>query len=178
MDTVAELMGHISKKIVANDYDQSAKNERIMAEIFRCVSIIFMLVIAIVIGFTFWDTTADSFNWETSIFRVVLSLMLSAPAAYCAREAAKHREQYYYYLQTSISMKALDPYIGTLPIEDQHALKRDMAKSLFAQRDFSHVSKDAFPINSHEIVMEILKKLEMPKGQSSSRDKKKEEADA
>ena len=119
-----------------------------------------MVLIVIVIGYTFWETTTEAFKWENAVFRIVLAFLLSVPSAYLARESTKHREQQYNHLQTSLDLKAINPYIASLPEEQQHKIKADIADRIFASRDFSSVGKDPYPINMNEMIMELIKKLD------------------
>ncbi|MFX4093044.1 hypothetical protein ACJBY1_10490, partial [Streptococcus suis] len=54
-------------------------------------------------------------------------------------------------------------YIASLPIDEQHKIKIEVASRLFAARDYSKVGTDPYPVNVHEIVMELIKKLELNK---------------
>lgn len=89
--------------------------------------------------------------------------MLSIPAAYLARESAKHREKQYAHQQTSLDLKAIAPYIASLPQEEQHKIKIEIAGRIFAAKDFNKVDTDSYPININEIIMEIIKKLDIKK---------------
>lgn len=126
-----------------------------------------MLTIVVVVGYSFLETTSADFQWQKSLFRIVLAMLLSVPAAYLARESAKHREQQYRHLQTSLDLKTISPYIASLPDEEQHKIKSEVASRLFAARDFSKVSSDPYPINMHEIIMELLKKVDVGKSTNS-----------
>lgn len=127
-----------------------------------------MALIVLVVGYSFWETTNSDFNWQNSIFRIVLAFMLSAPAAYLARESAKHREQQYAHQQTSLDLKAIEPYIASLPEDEQHKIKIEIAGRLFGAKDLSKVSVDPYPANTHEIAMEIIKKLDLNKREPTS----------
>jgi hypothetical protein len=149
---VDDLLGTISASVIAGDYDSSATSEKKMAD---C-----MVIIALAVGFSLYETTTDAFKWENSLFRLVFTILLSVPAAYLARESAKHRQQQYTHLQTSLDLKAITPYLASLPIEEQHRLKSEIANRLFAPKNYSLDSNDAYPINTQEILMKLLDKLE------------------
>lgn len=158
---INDILGHVSGRVIAGDFETSAAEEKSMANILRYASLGCMVLIIIVVGYSFWETTTKDFQWQSSVFRVVLAIMFSVPAAYLARESAKHREQQYSHLQTALDLKAITPYVASLPEEEQHRIKIEIASKLFAARDFSSFSKDSYPINIQEIVMEIIKKLEI-----------------
>jgi hypothetical protein len=173
-EEVNKLLGVISGSTISGNFEQSASDEKSMANWLRYASLGCMALIVIVIGYSFWETTTDDFKWENSVFRIVLAFILSVPSAYLARESAKHREQQYTHLQTSLDLKAINPYVASLPIEQQHKIKADIADRIFAAKDFSKVSSDPYPLNTHEVVMEILKKIDFK--QKSDNDKQSEKS--
>jgi hypothetical protein len=162
-EQIDSLLSHASGKTVAGDFDKSAVDEKSMADNLRFAAIFCMTLIVIVVGYSFWETTTDSFNLFNSLFRIVLAIFLSVPAAYLARESAKHREQQYIHLQTSLDLKSITPYLASLPEDKQHLLKIDIAKRIFGPKNISKENTDSYQINTHELILEILKKFEIPK---------------
>ncbi|MFT7404953.1 hypothetical protein [Zhongshania sp.] len=154
------LLGTISASVIAGDYDMSATSEKNIADWLRWGSLGCMVVIAVAVGFSLYETTTDAFKWENSLFRLVFTVLLSVPAAYLARESAKHRQQQYTHLQTSLDLKAITPYLASLPIEEQHRLKSEIANRLFAPKSYSSGTNDAYPINIQEILMKLLDKVD------------------
>lgn len=162
-DQINSILGHASGRIIAGDYEGSAASEKVTANWLRWASLGCMALIAAVLGYSFWETTTAEFQWQKSLFRVVLAFLLSAPAAYLARESNKHRMQQYQHHQTSLDLKAIAPYLASLPDEVQHKIKSEVAAKLFAGRELSHLGSDSYPVNTHELLMELVKKLELPK---------------
>lgn len=154
------ILGHVSGRAIAGDYEKSAAEEKRMADRLRFWSLVCMTVIA---GCLIYTLVGHSTDWQQSLFRISLTFLLSVPAAYLARESAKHREQQYQHLQTSLDLKALSPFVASLPDEEQHKIKIAIASKIFAGRDFSKVGSDPFPINTQEIIMELLKKVDVSK---------------
>jgi len=160
---IDEILGHVSGRAIAGDYAKSATDEKEMADWLRIGSLICMGVIAASLIYSLFETIHSDFNWQQSLFRITLTFLLSVPAAYLARESAKHREQQYQHQQTSLDLKALSPFVASLPDEEQHKIKIAIASKIFAGRDFSKVGADSYPINTQEIIMEIIKKLDVSK---------------
>ena len=167
-EEVDKLLGLISGKSIAGNFEQSAVDEKKMADFLRYASISCMLLIIIIIGYSFYESTTTAFKWENSIFRIVLTFLLSVPSAYLAKESAKHREQHYNHLQTALDLKAINPYIASLPIEEQHKIKADIAEKIFATKDFSNVSKEPYPLNTNDLLMELIKKLDFKQPQTQT----------
>lgn len=162
-EEIDSILGHVSGRAIAGDFEKSAAVERAAANWLRLASLLCMALIVLVLGYSFWETTQQDLQWQKSLFRVALAFLLSAPAAYLARESAKHRAQQYVHLQTSLDLKAIRPYLASLPQDIQHRIKSEVAAKLFGGRDFSHMGADSYPINVQELLMELVKKLELPK---------------
>jgi hypothetical protein len=160
---INDILGHASGRVIAGDFETSAGDEKVMANRLRYASLACMAIIVAIVTFSFFETTQADFEWKSSIFRIVLAVMLSIPAAYLARESAKHRAQQYEHQQTSLDLKAITPYIASLPEEEQHKIKIEIANRLFAARDFTKTNIDSYPINTHELMMELIKKLDAKK---------------
>ncbi|MCW4447471.1 hypothetical protein OHV10_25110 [Vibrio splendidus] len=162
-DQIDKMLGHAAGRTISGDYESNSTEEKIIANRLRYSSLLCMAFIVSIVAYSFWETTQASFQWEQGIFRLVLAAILSVPAAYLARESAKHREQQYNHLQTSLDLKTLSPYIASLPEQEQHKIKAEVAQRLFSSKDFSRVSTDSYPLNTHELIMELLKKIDLKK---------------
>ncbi|MBD9530622.1 hypothetical protein IB233_03110 [Comamonas sp. CMM01] len=165
---VDNILGVISGTAVASGYHENSVSERIMADWLRYASLFCMLVITILLTYTFWETTQDTFSWEKSAFRILAAVFLSAPAAYLARESSKHRHQQYAHLQTSLDLKAVSPYVASLPEEIQHKIKAEVASRVFSGRDFSKLADNEFPINAQEIVAKVIEKIDFSKNEKNA----------
>jgi len=158
---INRVTGQAAARMIAGDYETSASEEKAMADWLRYGALACMGLIIALLGTAVFETISADFDWPRFLSRISLVFLLSVPAAYLARESAKHREQQYHHLQTSLDMKAISPFLASLPDEEQHKIKAAIAAKLFGGRDFSKVSNDPYPINTHEIIMEIIKKLDI-----------------
>lgn len=157
------LLGGVSSRVIAQDYETSASSEMKAANWLRYGSLFCMALIIGLVGYSFWHSTQTSFNLESSIFRIVLAFLLSVPAAYLARESTKHREKQYAYLQTSLDLKAISPYLASLPEDMQNQIKVDIANRIFGAKESGFQVTESYPVNTHELIMELIKKLEFNK---------------
>lgn len=162
-DQMDEMLGQSANRVMAQDYDTSASHERKAANKLRYGSIGCMIIIIGIVCYSFYDSTHSGFDWESSIFRTVLVFILSIPAAYLSRESAKHREQQYNYHHTALDLKAITPYIASLPEADQNRIKISIAERIFASRQTNVARQDSFPLNTQELMMELIKKVDFKK---------------
>lgn len=168
---INNILGIASSDVLSGDHGKNAATEEKTANRLRNLSVGCMLIILGVLGFTVWESTKSTFSWDVALFRVSIAFLLSVPAAYLARESAKHREQQYYYRQTALNLKAISPYIASLPEDEQHKLKIDIAAKIFSGREPSKFEGDSYPINIQEILIALLSKIETPSRNTGSNDK-------
>ena len=158
-----EVLGHTANRVVANDYDSSALSEKESADWLRYGSLGCMAIIVFIVCYSFYDSTHSGFEWESSIFRTVLVFILSIPAAYLSRESTKHREQQYNYHHTALDLKAITPYIASLPEADQNRIKISIAERIFASRQTNVAQQESFPLNTQDLIVELIKKIDFKK---------------
>lgn len=166
-DEINKLLETISGNIIAGDYEKSAANEMKMANWLRYGSLFCMFLITALVGYSFYESINPGFDWKTALFRLPFTLILSVPAAYLAKESSKHRQQQYNHLQTSLDLKAINPYLSTLPNDDQHRIKSEIANRLFAPKDFTNISSDSYPIDVQELIKLLLQSLDVNKASNS-----------
>ncbi|GAF52690.1 hypothetical protein [Psychrobacter sp. JCM 18900] len=145
--------------MIVTEYADSADQEKIAADWLRWGSLFCMAIIILIAGYSFWESIHQSFDLSNSLLRLALVFLLSVPAAYLARESTKHRQQQYTHLQTSLDLKAINPYIASLPEEEQHKIKSEIAQRIFAPKDFQSISNESYPINSQEVIMALIAKF-------------------
>ncbi|MBE0378502.1 hypothetical protein [Pseudoalteromonas prydzensis] len=167
-----DLLGQSANRTMAQDFDTSALHERKAANGLRYGSIGCMIIIIGIVCYSFYDSTDSGFDWESSIFRTVLVFILSIPAAYLSRESAKHREQQYNYHRTALDLKVITPYISSLPEEDQNRLKISIAERIFASRQTNVAQQESFPLNTQELMMELIKKVDVSRKQDAEQENK------
>ncbi|WP_063545611.1 hypothetical protein [Pseudomonas putida] len=158
---INRVTGQAAARMIAGDYEGSAASEKEAADYLRLGALACMLLIVAILGWALYETTGAIFEWDRFLSKISLVFLLGVPAAYLARESAKHREQQYQHLQTSLDMKAISPFLASMPDEEQHKLKAIIATRIFGGRDFSKVGNDPYPINTHEILMKIIDKLDL-----------------
>lgn len=155
----ADLLSHRAGEAINSDYADSARNELTSANATRNLSMIFMVAAIAVLAITWLDHSAAVLTWETATVRFLVALAFSVPAGYLARESARHRDQYHTYLRTALNLKSLAPYISSLPLDQQHVLKTEMAQRLFVINTQASAG-DLGVINVHELLALLIKQLQ------------------
>ncbi|TNC78277.1 hypothetical protein FHI69_02990 [Janthinobacterium lividum] len=156
---VNETVGLIAGAAIMGKYEKNALAEREVANSLRRYAIGIMSGVIILMAYSFHQITTTDFDLKENVLRTILALFLSIPAAYLARESAKHRKQEYTHLQTALDLAAFSPYIESLPAETQHKLKEEMASRIFTARNFDYVTKESYPLNMQELIIAIMDKI-------------------
>ena len=164
---INNLLGDAASRVIVSEYALSAEQERKAANWLRICSLVCMTLIVVIAGYSFLESITQNFDLSNALLRLALVFLLSVPAAYLARESTKHRQQQYTHLQTSLDLKAINPYIASLPEEEQHKIKSEIAQRIFAPKDFQSVSNESYPINSQEVIMALISKFGNDKDKSA-----------
>lgn len=155
---INNILGIVSKRTISGSFENSAEDEKGIANILRWIALGGMFLITGIIGYSFYDSII-SFSWEESIFRMILVIFLSIPTTYLARESSKHRQQQYKHLQMSLELNATTPYWNSLPKEEQDKLKIELSKKMFAKDDDMKNENDSYPLNIQELMLKIIDKV-------------------
>ncbi|MDH2295349.1 hypothetical protein [Cobetia sp. 1AS1] len=157
---VDDLLGVISERVISGNFEESAKIEEKQADWLRYAALTVMGIVVVIVAINYWSINDGEFDWRALLFRMAFITVLTIPAGYMARESGKHREKQYAYQQTSLDLKSIDPYIAPLPDAHKHKIKSEMASRLFVAREKGEQSNDSLPVNAHDLLAEIIKKID------------------
>lgn len=161
---IQKLVGFVAGTAIEDGYQKSARRERIAAEILRILSIVCMLLVIGTLVYTSSLMATDpTTHWSNLAIKVVIAILISVPAAYLARESSKHREQEHQHLRYALDLKAISPFLDKLPEFEQHKIKKELASKLFGARPITDSNESSYPVNLHEVIMALIKKLEIKK---------------
>ncbi|MGY1890410.1 hypothetical protein [Pseudomonas sp. SDT291_1_S447] len=157
------LLGQTASKVLLVDYANTAETEGKAANTLRGWSLACMGMTGIILCFALYESISGGLDWKQAIFRVVTAIALSVPAAYLARESAKHRSQEHVNRRISLDLRAITPYIATLPSEEQNKIKSEVASKIFGMQEAGSASTDNYPINIQELAKMLIEKIPTPK---------------
>jgi len=161
LNNIDGLISETANRVLVKDYDSSSTREKGTADTFRIIALIGMFLIAILIGFSVWEMNfTDDYSKDKTIFSLIFSLILSVPTTYLARESAKHRQKYYEHLETSLHLQAIEPYVKNLKEDTQDKVKAEVAMKIFTPTGKITSQKDSYPINTQEVLLKLLDKLD------------------
>jgi ElaB/YqjD/DUF883 family membrane-anchored ribosome-binding protein len=87
-----ELVGAIGVNGVAAGYNETAKNEQKVANIWRIGTVVVAVVSALFLGSALFIDHGTEGSWERLVTRLVVALSFAGVAAYCGRQSAEHRK--------------------------------------------------------------------------------------
>jgi hypothetical protein len=153
---------------VTGGYQSNADDERQSARLWRRSSVVFIIVAAIWLFFSF-TYFSGSITWESLLAKAPLTVVLLYGAAYSAQQSTRHRNQEIRNRRFALEMAAIDPYLQSLEPVDQQALKKELAKQFFGQNEMSegassfdeHLSGKALRSIGDVVpsIMDIIKKI-------------------
>jgi len=173
---IDNLLGLAGQKVLAGSYDKHAIKEQFAANVLRGFAIAVMSLAIVPIALALYDATKNALTIEQALLRLAFALVLSIPAAYLARESAKHRQEQYSLRQTALDIGAIDGYIAPLPNEMREKIKEGIAAKLFAPKSFDHVTRESYPINTQELLSKLIEMMgDLKKEVKAKRDPRKDE---
>lgn len=162
-DEVAKLLGNFASAVLAGGYARSAAYEQKSANTFRTLSVGLMVVVVLILTFTLYELSSAGLGWKETVLRLVISVLLSVPIGYLARESSRHRGQHYLHLQTSLDISAVGPFIESLSPEVREKIKSNIAEKIFFQNGKNEQIIDSYGIDVQALMMKLLDKMEISK---------------
>ena len=160
---IDDLLGQTASKVLIVDYANTAEAEKKSANQMRFWSLLCMALTGGILCVALYESLSSPLDWKQSVLKVFTAIALSVPAAYLARESAKHRNQEHINRRISLDLRAITPYIATLPSEEQNKIKSEVASKIFGAQESSNTAPDNYPINFQELVKAVIEKIPTPK---------------
>lgn len=146
-----QIIGNIG---ITGNYQNIANIEKAAADKWRNIALGLMISMVAVIGFTIFISAANGFDWKLALFRIGAALALAIPAAYAAKESAKHRLLENHNRRSELELASLDPYLEKLPEDTRNKVKEELTKKFFGLN--SQEKKVEEPVSSVAI-LDLLK---------------------
>ncbi len=148
-----QIIGNIG---ITGNYQNIANNEKSAADNWRRIALGLMIGMVLIIGITIFISAANGFDWKLALFRVGAAFVLAIPAAYAAKESAKHRALENHNRRAELELASLDPYLEKLPEETRHKVKEELTKQFFGLN--TPQEKGEEPV-SNKAIFELLKSV-------------------
>lgn len=136
-EAILEIHGLVGTDGVAGGYQKGATDEFKAANFWRWFSMGALAVAAIWIFakyFMGFDLTpTGEVNWAEVVTAASLTLVLLGASGYAARQSKLHRETEQHMRWFALEVKAIDPFLSSLPVEQQNELKNQLSQKLFGQ---------------------------------------------
>lgn len=134
---VLEIHGLVGTDGVAGGYQKGATDEHKAVNLWRRISMGLLgiaaawILIKYCIGFDL--TSNGQANWPELATEISLTLVLLGAAGYAARQSKLHRETEQHMRWFALEVKAIDPFLSSLPADQQYNLKNQLTQKLFGQ---------------------------------------------
>lgn len=134
---ILEIHGLVGTDGVAGGYQKNAEDEHRAANMWRWVAMGSFLGAAgwiLLKYFLGFETNADgSTNWPEVIASASLTLVFLGMGGYAARQSSIHRETEQHMRWFALEVKAIDPFLASLPEDKRNDLKNQLTQKLFGQ---------------------------------------------
>jgi len=159
-DAAAKVLNVSTNVAVSGGYGKYASQEKIAAEIFRGIALIFM--ICLIVGA--YKTIAvalkiDAIDWRLLSIRTITTFTLAIPAFYAVKESGKHRLAERRYRKMQLELAAIDPYLELLDKEKREGIKVDLSKRFFAQPEVVSAADDVDAGSLLDIIRNVINAL-------------------
>ncbi len=140
-EAILEIHGLVGTDGVAGGYQKGATDEHAAANRWRMISMGALglagvwILVKYCLGFDL--TPAGEVNWAEVVTAASLTLVLLGAAGYAARQSKLHRETEQHMRWFALEVKAIDPFLSSLPVEQQNELKNQLSQKLFGQNRLS-----------------------------------------
>lgn len=157
---INDLLGQNASKVLLIDYANTAEKEGASADRMRGWSLVCMATSGLVVGIALYQTLSGELDWRQLLLKAFAALALSIPAAYLARESSRHRAQQHSNRRISLDLRAMTPYLASLPNDEQNKIKSEVASKIFGmQADGVAASSDNYPVNLQELAKLLIEKI-------------------
>lgn len=159
---ILEIHGLVGTDGVAGGYQRGATDERSAANSWRLTA---MVALALACGWLasryFYGFGGNGeVNWTDLIAAGSLTLVLIGTAGYAARQSKIHRDSEQQMRWFALEVKAIDPFMSSLPEEQRNELKKQLTERLFGQnRAASDGGESSIDVNAFKAISSALQSL-------------------
>lgn len=162
--SILDIHGLVATDGVAGGYKKNADDEKESADNWRKISLaLYLMIFAWIIlkqflGYEFYSN--NEFQWPIIVMALSVTGISFVAAQFASRQSRIHRINEQRMRWFSLEVKAIDPFISSLPLEHQHVLKRQLSEKLFGQdRVADEKTQDSSQLISVDNLTDILTKI-------------------
>ena len=180
---ILELYELASGDSIAGGYSQSSAQEEKQANWWRLVSVGFILgtVLWLFIAYNNFSTainnkltepapvgmsssTPQIWNWQRLLVSFSLTGAMLFGAGYAGQQSNRHREEAKKSRRFALQIKALDPYISSLPKDVQGEIKKTLTEKFFNGADMQSDEKEHLNEKSVNVIVKAVTDILKAKG--------------
>jgi cell division septum initiation protein DivIVA len=151
-DEILQLHGIVAGDSVAAGYIQNVNDENKAANFWRWATIVFVATTVLWTIFAYVTTptivASDFGYWGKVVKALAVTATLIGGAVFASKQSALHRQNENRAKWLALEIKAIDPYIMSLDIEDQRELKKKLSERIFGQ---SHSGENTAEIDQQAL---------------------------
>lgn len=165
----SNLLNVIGNIGVTGNYQKVANAHQYSANLFRYISFGIMIVLSILLICAIWDIKSESFDWHRAIIRILVSTIFIYPAAYAAKESAKHRKLENYNRKAELELASINPFIELLSDQKKQEIKEKLVDKFFGNsrdliEDHSINKSEEISPNMLEQIVKLINSIKTSSG--------------
>lgn len=149
-----KIVSIIGNAGVTGGYQQNAEYHRKQANMWRWISIGFMIISVVYLGITIF--TIGKIDWFLSLLRILAVSILIYPAQYAAYQSNKHREQEFYNKKMELDLSAINPFIELFDEKKKQEIKEKLVEKYFNTNLNTNKSESHVPITIFEKITNLI----------------------
>ncbi len=157
---IVNIIGNIG---ITGDYQKNAEYHRKQANLWRWISIGFMIISIVYLSFTVWKI--GQYEWHVSLLRILSTLLFIYPAQYCAMQSKIHRDQELFNKKMELDLAAINPFIELFDEKKKQEIKEKLVDKYFSNNMITNKTESDIPITIYEkIVNQIINVIKSLRG--------------
>lgn len=145
--SVLELHGLVGRDSVAGGYQKNATEEQAAANRWRVLSMLSLVLAVIWLGTKYFlgfePSETGEFNWAEIVTASSITAIFLLAAGYSSRQSKLHRDNEKQMRWFALETKALDPFIASLDVPEQKAIKAELVRRMFGRQQNSGIEKSS-----------------------------------
>lgn len=155
---IVNIVGNVG---VTGNYQKIANQHKSSADLFRCVALLFMILMSGLLIYSIIELGNTDFNLYKSLVRILAAAVLTYPAVYTARESSRHRNLETQNRNLELELASIGPFIELLPEDKKQSIKEGLVNKYFgkgaqAEGDKKEDGYDDFTSSMEKILRIIL----------------------
>lgn len=155
-ERISQLEDIVAGESVGVEYAKDANIERNSSNLWRRLSVLFILLAAISVALSLF--IPNSGQWQNLVKVASITGLLVLASGYAGRQSKRHRDEEQRLRKFALEVKAFDPFIASLDDDQKKLQKIELAKKLFGDPPTAPSDVELSPKDIVELLKTAIKR--------------------